>query len=86
MKYRVRSNKVVGGMCLAVGAFCAHSGFAQVTTTYKEQGNILTNIEENGPDLTGLWFHINEGQTQLANAEATRLKQTYPRWVMPLKL
>lgn len=83
MKYRVRLNKVAGGICLAVGAFCAQSGFAQVNTTYKEQGNILTNIEENEPDLTGLWFHINEGQTQLANAEAARLKQTYPRWVMP---
>ena len=57
---------------------------AQVSTTYKEQQDKSLQLEQYGkPDVTGLWYHINQKQTQLANQELGRLKSAFPQWAVP---
>ena len=57
---------------------------AQVSTTYKEQQDRQRQVAQYGkPDVTGLWYHINQKQTQLANQELGRLKSAFPQWVVP---
>lgn len=62
------------------------SVFAQVTTTYKSSDETPPAIEDSAPDVTGLWYHINQRQTTLANQEAARLQRSYPYWAMPEEL
>lgn len=66
------------------------SGFAnEVATSYDEQAihvesrsaEPLLFVDERQPDTTGLWFHISQGQLELAQQEFTRLSETYPQWV-----
>lgn len=57
---------------------------AQVSTTYKEQQDKQGQLTQYGkPDVTGLWYHINQKQTQLANQELGRLKSAFPQWIVP---
>ncbi len=57
---------------------------AQVLTTYKEQQDKQRQVAQYGkPDVTGLWYHINQKQTQLANQELGRLKSAFPQWIVP---
>lgn len=53
---------------------------AQTKTTYEKNDIEFAPIEEGKPDVTGLWFHIEQGQTALANAEFGRLRNIYPSW------
>lgn len=53
------------------------------TTTYKEKDAIVIAPEQGTPDLTGLWYHINERQVALANSEFQRLQMAYPSWQVP---
>jgi tetratricopeptide (TPR) repeat protein len=49
-------------------------------------GNTWAQASEvivHSPDTTGIWYHINEKQTELANAEFKRLQQKYPNWRVP---
>ncbi|MBU2979248.1 BCSC C-terminal domain-containing protein [Alteromonas sp. C1M14] len=59
------------------------TAFGQTKTTYKEQNVGLTPLEEGQPDTTGLWYHINQKQTALANREFQRLQEAYPHWQIP---
>lgn len=60
---------------------------AQVSTTYKEQHNNRLALKPNeGPDVTGLWYHINQKQKLLANQELTRLKSEFPLWTVPSEI
>lgn len=57
---------------------------AEASTTFKEQQDKPLQVAEYGkPDVTGLWYHINQKQTQLANRELGRLKSAFPQWVVP---
>ncbi|NDV92540.1 cellulose synthase [Alteromonas sp. 345S023] len=76
---------------LASGFFAANTlintpAFAQVTTTYKSSDEHPNPIEQADPDVTGLWYHINQQQTALANQEAARLRRNYPYWAMSVEL
>lgn len=53
---------------------------AQTKTTYEKNDIEFAPIDEGQPDVTGLWFHIEQGQTALANAEFGRLSNAYPSW------
>ncbi|MEG3766341.1 hypothetical protein V5298_07505, partial [Alteromonas sp. 14N.309.X.WAT.G.H12] len=69
------------GLTLAVGALVGVA-FAQ-TTTYKEKDSTVIAPEQRAPDLTGLWYHINERHIALANSEFQRLQGAYPNWQVP---
>ena len=60
-----------------------NKGIAQTTTTYQEKELPVLPTLEQQPDLTGLWYHINEKQVSLANAEFERLRAEYPAWRAP---
>ena len=78
----VLSAGIVGS--LLGGAQVSAQVSAEVSTTYKEQQDKPLQVAEYGkPDVTGLWYHINQKQTQLANRELGRLKSAFPQWVVP---
>lgn len=72
---------------LALGAlatsFVSMQALGQAKTTYKEKDLGILPAQQEQPDLTGLWYHINERQVQQANEEFTRLKARYPAWQVP---
>ncbi|MCZ8530872.1 cellulose synthase subunit BcsC-related outer membrane protein [Alteromonas sp. PRIM-21] len=74
-------------LCLAIGALLTSFGptqaYGQTKTTYKEKDLGILPVQQEQPDLTGLWYHINERQIKLANEEFTRLKARYPQWKVP---
>ena len=83
MKERFRRTS----LCLAIGALLSSFGsmqaYAQTKTTYKEKDLGILPVQQEQPDLTGLWYHINERQIKLANEEFARLKARYPQWKVP---
>lgn len=72
---------------LALGALATSlvsvQAYGQAKTTYKEKDLGILPAQQDQPDLTGLWYHINERQIQQANEEFTRLKARYPTWQVP---
>ncbi|MFZ8144714.1 cellulose synthase subunit BcsC-related outer membrane protein [Alteromonas macleodii] len=72
---------------LALGALATTlvsvQAYGQAKTTYKEKDLGILPAQQDQPDLTGLWYHINERQIQQANEEFTRLKARYPTWQVP---
>ena len=72
---------------LALGALATSlasvQAYGQAKTTYKEKDLGILPAQQEQPDLTGLWYHINERQIQQANEEFTRLKARYPAWQVP---
>ena len=68
---------------LVLTPLIASYSMAQTTTTYQEKALPLLPTLEQQPDLTGLWYHINEKQVALANAEFARLREAYPAWRVP---
>ncbi|KHT57589.1 cellulose synthase [Alteromonas marina] len=72
---------------LALGALATSlvsvQAYGQAKTTYKEKDLGILPAKQEQPDLTGLWYHINERQIQQANEEFTRLKARYPAWQVP---
>ena len=74
-------------LCLALSALLMSFGsmyaYGQTKTTYKEKDLGILPAQQEQPDLTGLWYHINERQIQEANQEFTRLKARYPGWKVP---
>lgn len=78
----VLSAGIVGS--LLGGAQVSAQVSAEASTTYREQQDKPLQVAEYGkPDVTGLWYHINQKQTQLANRELGRLKSAFPQWVVP---
>lgn len=72
---------------VAVGAcFASVDAFAQATTTYEDNRPNIAVLNAQQPDLTGLWYHIEQNQIVLANEEYTRLKKAYPNWEVPKDL
>lgn len=57
-----------------------HTAHGQSKTTYEERELDLGAFDEGQPDVTGLWFHIEQGQRSLANDEYERLRYRYPGW------
>ena len=54
---------------------------AQVITDYDTQAPALPSVQfSSQPDTTGIWFHIRQRQSALAEAEMARLQQVYPQW------
>ena len=74
-------------LVLALGAITAllvpTQAIGQTKTTYKEKDLGLLPSQQVQPDLTGLWYHINERQVKQANDEFGRLKALYPGWQVP---
>jgi tetratricopeptide (TPR) repeat protein len=74
-------------LVLALGAITASlaptQAVGQTKTTYKEKDLGLLPSQQVQPDLTGLWYHINERQVKQANDEFGRLKALYPGWQVP---
>lgn len=74
-------------LCLAISALLTPFGptqaYGQTKTTYKEKDLGILPVQQEQPDLTGLWYHINERQVKRANEEFTRLKARYPQWQVP---
>ena len=74
-------------LVLALGAITAllapTHAIGQTKTTYKEKDLGLLPSQQVQPDLTGLWYHINERQVKQANDEFGRLKALYPGWQVP---
>ncbi|AXT39126.1 cellulose synthase [Alteromonas sp. BL110] len=74
-------------LCLAIGTLLTSFGtmqaYGQTKTTYKEKELGILPVQQEQPDLTGLWYHINERQIQRANEEFSRLKARYPGWKVP---
>jgi len=72
---------------LAFGALSASclsfQAVGQAKTTYKEKDLGILPAQQEQPDLTGLWYHINERQVKQANDEFARLKARYPAWKVP---
>jgi len=60
--------------------FASPEVFSQATTTYQDKNLNIKPLEAQQPDLTGLWYHINQKQIALANDEYARLKEAYPNW------
>ena len=58
---------------LALGALATSlvsvQAYGQAKTTYKEKDLGILPAQQDQPDLTGLWYHINERQIQQANEE-----------------
>ncbi|MEC9430062.1 MAG: hypothetical protein VX781_11795, partial [Pseudomonadota bacterium] len=56
---------------LALGAlstsFLSMQALGQAKTTYKEKDLGILPAQQEQPDLTGLWYNINERQVQQAN-------------------
>ncbi|WP_394221622.1 cellulose synthase subunit BcsC-related outer membrane protein [Alteromonas gracilis] len=61
----------------------SNCAIAQTKTTYKEKDSGILPAQQEQPDLTGLWYHINERQVTQANNEFSRLKARYPAWQVP---
>ncbi|MDO6568218.1 cellulose synthase subunit BcsC-related outer membrane protein [Alteromonas sp. 1_MG-2023] len=83
---RSKINVAIIAACVAtpLSTIVSINASAQVTTTYKEQQEKLQPLARlDKPDVTGLWYHINEKQTVLANQELGRLKYEFPNWVVP---
>lgn len=81
MSPRRLSYLLLSGAFTAIG-LTSEQVVAQVTTTYKSQDEQPKTVVEVAPDVTGLWYHINKQQRNLANQEAARLTRTYPNWTM----
>ncbi|MBJ2128896.1 BCSC C-terminal domain-containing protein [Alteromonas sp. IB21] len=77
-------------LALALGAVTASlvpaQAVGQTKTTYKEKDLGLLPAPQAQPDLTGLWYHINERQVKQANDEFGRLKALYPGWQVPKEI
>ena len=50
-------------------SYLPQQAFGQTKTTYKEKDLGLLPAPNAQPDLTGLWYHINEKQIKQANDE-----------------
>ncbi len=70
----------MGALTMAIAPTQA---LGQTKTTYKEKDLGLLPAPQAQPDLTGLWYHINERQVKQANEEFGRLKALYPGWQVP---
>lgn len=56
------------------------AGMAQVITDYQSAEILPLKPAIADVDTTGIWFHIQQKQTQMAEEEYRRLKQKYPAW------
>ncbi|MAI38995.1 MAG: hypothetical protein CL599_15815 [Alteromonas sp.] len=63
-----------------LAALAPHMAHGQSKTTYEERKLGFDAFDESQPDVTGLWFHIEQGQKSLANDEYGRLRYQYPSW------
>ncbi|WP_334065597.1 cellulose synthase subunit BcsC-related outer membrane protein [Alteromonas genovensis] len=63
-----------------LAALAPHMAHGQSKTTYEERELGFDAFDESQPDVTGLWFHIEQGQKSLANDEYGRLRYQYPSW------
>lgn len=74
---------VLGALSIS---YLPQQAFGQTKTTYKEKDLGLLPAPNAQPDLTGLWYHINEKQIKQANDEYRRLKNSYPTWDVPAEV
>ncbi|MEW9799392.1 cellulose synthase subunit BcsC-related outer membrane protein [Alteromonas sp. CYL-A6] len=65
---------------LVLGAGLSVTVSAQVATEYTGPQPAVPAEDTERPDTTGVWFHIQQGQKALANAEFKRLTTRYPLW------
>ena len=79
--------KVLRYAATAFIGFLSTPTVAQVATDYKNdnvgekpQTNAAQVIPENEPDTTGVWYHINQKEAELAQREFARLKAESPGW------
>lgn len=76
--FRLRYPLIVGALMLV-----SHAGWSQVSTEYRNQTPEPLDerlIADTNVDTTGVWYHIQQNQKQLANDEFGRLKAEFPAW------
>lgn len=66
-------------LALAISVCFAAPGTAQVSTDYRDDAAPLMQ-DDTTPDTTGLWYHIEQHQPELANQTYQRLRARHPGW------
>ncbi len=66
--------------CLLVLGISTMPCAGQVVTDYGSSVPELPKGQTGQPDTTGVWFHIQQHQPRLAEAEYQRLQHLYPDW------
>ncbi|MFZ8201594.1 cellulose synthase subunit BcsC-related outer membrane protein [Alteromonas portus] len=83
MKARFTRTSIYLALGAVATSLVSMQAVGQTKTTYKEKDLGIIPVQQDQPDLTGLWYHINERQVQQANEEFARLKALYPGWQVP---